>query len=154
MKRWFLIASLLSSGTTVLAQDSCFLFPVRVYNVIQNPSFELDGRQSCTSGFIDQYGLTIPFWTTATNEMLTGYLNACSGFVVPDSTVINAAKVNRFIFLYPAVPQPIPDGNGVVAVTDFGFDGRPYAYSKHTSYVSTCLPETMTKDSLYRLEFY
>ncbi|HTS44758.1 MAG TPA: gliding motility-associated C-terminal domain-containing protein [Puia sp.] len=154
MKTWVLITLFLSGCIVANAQDSCFLFPVRIYNVIQNPSFELDPGQSCTSGYIDQYGLTIPYWTTATNEMLTGYLNACSGFKVPDSTVIKASKTNRFIFLYPTVPQPIPDGKAVVAVTDFGFNGQPYAYSKHTSYVSTCLPETMTKDSLYRLEFY
>ncbi|HTQ63416.1 MAG TPA: gliding motility-associated C-terminal domain-containing protein [Puia sp.] len=153
MKKGVLIALFCGISSLVYSQDTCFRFTVRPYNIIQNPSFEREGLP-CASGFINQYGLTIPYWTTATDEMLTGYLNSCNNFQIPDSIFLEAVPQNRFVFLYPIVPQPIPDGNGVVAVTDFGFDGAPYSYPKHKSYISTCLPVTLEKDSLFRIEFY
>jgi hypothetical protein len=153
MKNGLLIIFLCFPSILMFSQDNCDRFPIRAYNIIRNPSFEREGLP-CASGFFNQAGLTVPYWTTATDEMVTGYLNACDNFLIPDTTFIRASHTNRYVFLYPVVPQPIPDGNGVAAVTDFGYNGGENVYPKHKSYVSTCLPETMQKDSLYRLEFY
>ena len=135
-------------------QNNCFQFTTRPYNIIPNPSFEIDPLQ-CASGYFDLLGLKIPSWTTGTDMILTGYLNACSNFLIADSTVFKASAVNPFIALYPLVPQPIPDGNGVAVVSDYGFtEGATHVYPKYASYVRTCLPTALEKDSLFRLEFY
>jgi gliding motility-associated-like protein len=152
MRKIVLTGSLFLIAGLIYGQDSCFKFPVKAYNVINNPSFEL-GALPCFSGYFDQPGLVVPFWTTPTVEMPTGYLNACTNFLMPDSLVISESFRTSYIFLYPLVPQPIPDGNGIIAVTDYGYNGPIYTYPFHKSYVSTCLQQTLDKDSLYRLEF-
>ena len=58
------------------------------------------------------------------------------------------------MYMFPLVPQPIPDGNGVAAVADFGYEGNRHVYAFQKSYVSTCLTQPLEKDSLYRLDFY
>ena len=53
------------------------------------------------------------------------------------------------------MPQPVPDAAGVLAVSDYGFaDGSIYVNPDYKSFASTCLTQTLRKDSLYRLDFY
>ena len=146
------LISYLAAGL-LYGQDSCFKFPVTPINVINNPSFELSSLP-CFSAYVDQLGYSVPYWTTPTYEVPTGYLNSCTNFLIPDSLIIDESFNTSNVFLYPVVPQPVPDGNGVVAVTDFAYDGAAYTYPFHKSYVSTCLQQGLEKDSLYSLEFY
>ncbi|SRR5579871_37904 len=146
---WFVLLSF-----CMRSQDNCFQFPSRFINIINNPSFEVDPAAACTSGYFDEQGLMIPYWTTPTDEMLTGYLNACTGFLVPQNIIVNEAYNNVYMYTFPLVPQPIPDGNGVAAVADFGSQGAVHIYPFHKSYVSTCLSDFLEKDSLYELDFY
>jgi gliding motility-associated-like protein len=145
---WFSFLSFFLQG-----QDTCFQFPARFISIINNPSFEIDPI-SCKSGYFNEQGLTIPFWTTPTNEVLTGYLNSCTNFLVPNDSIVNESFNNVYMYMFPLVPQPIPDGNGVAAVADFGYDGNTHEYPYRKSYVSTCLTSILQKDTLYRLDFY
>ena len=131
-----------------MCQDSCQKRPYRPINILSNPSFE-DNAVPCSSGFQN-----IPFWFTPTNEVLTGFLNACDSFKIPDTTIISYSFSQPNICLFPVVPLPIPDGNGVAAVSDFGYGGDIRVYPLHKSYVSTCLSSPLQKDSFYRLVFY
>jgi len=153
MRRRILLIWLSFLSYFVHGQNNCFLFPSRPINIISNASFEAD-PSFCASGYINTLGLTVPYWATSTNEMFTGYLNACSNFIIPDSIIIDASSITRFMSLYPIVPQPIPGGSGVAVIADFGYDGVINTYPFHKSYVSTCLTESLQKDSLYRLDFY
>src|ERR1700691_1562594 len=91
------------------SQDSCFQFPVRPISIVNNPSFEVNPA-SCASGYFNQQGLIIPSWTTPTNEVLTGYLNACTNFLIPNDSILNESFSNVYMYMFPVVPQPIPDG--------------------------------------------
>ena len=130
------------------SQDTCFQVPTRLINAISNPTFEND-VVPCTSG----YSL-VPGWTSPTNEVPLAFLNACTNFIIPDSTILNEFQIMPNTCLYPIVPQPIPSGNGVAAVSDFGFGGHFYVYPFHKSYLATCSKTILHKDSLYRLNFY
>jgi gliding motility-associated-like protein len=129
------------------SQDTCFQVPTRLINAISNPTFEND-VVPCTSG----YSL-VPGWTSPTNEVPLAFLNACTDFIIPDSTILNEFQIMPNTSLYPFVPQPIPSGNGVAAVSDFGFGGLYYVYPFHKSYLATCSKTILHKDSLYRLNF-
>jgi gliding motility-associated-like protein len=153
MRKIILTLFLALAGGLLYSQDSCFRFPVRAINVIKNPSFELSSPP-CTSGYVDQFGLLLPNWTTPTFELPTGYLNACSNFIIPDSTLIKEYAATNYLSLYPLVPQPIPDGEGVAVVSDYAWNHAIHTYPFHKSYVSTCLQQGLDKDSIYRLEFY
>jgi gliding motility-associated-like protein len=152
MRKIVLTLSCLLIAGLLYSQDSCFRFPVRAINVINNPSFEL-GSQPCFSGYLDELGVDLPFWTTPTYEVPTGYLNSCTNFLIPDSVILTESFNTPYVALYPLVPQPIPDGNGVVAVTDYAFEGALNTYPFHKSYIATCLQQSLEKDSLYRFEF-
>ncbi len=154
MKGQVLIILFLFLSGFLHSQNTCPQYPVTPYDIIPNPSFELTNTLNCTSGYFDQFGLMVPGWTATTDEMLTGYLNRCTNFIVPDSTIVKGAPLTRYPYLFPIVPQPMPDGDGVVVVADFGYDGVINTYPKHKSYVNTCLPALLQKDSLYKLEFY
>ncbi len=130
------------------SQDTCSRRPYWPINILSNPSFE-NSLTSCASGYQN-----VPFWFTPTSEMPTSFLNACDNFQIANPTMIAYSFTNPNICLYPIVPQPIPDGNGVAAVSDFGYGGAPYVYPFLKSYVSTCLTSILQKDSLYKLDFY
>jgi gliding motility-associated-like protein len=156
MCRLIKLLPLLLYSVTALSQgqDSCYRFPVKPVSFINNPSFEISPL-ACTSGYLGQFNFILPSWTTPTNEMLTGYLNACTNFLVPDSLVLLEANTNVYSAFFPIVPQPIPDGQGVVAVSDFAWGGGGLdTYPFRKSYVNTCLSGVLKKDSLYRLDFY
>jgi gliding motility-associated-like protein len=133
----------------IFSQDTCQTIPYYPLNILSNPSFE-NPAQPCTSGFQD-----IPFWYAPTNEVPTAFLNACTDFLISDSSMSAYSFICPNISFFPTVPQPIPDGNGVAAISDYGyFNGTYYVYPFHKSYVSTCLTSPLEKDSLYRFEFY
>jgi gliding motility-associated-like protein len=138
---------------SLYSQNSCLQFPSRQVSFINNPSFEIDPA-NCTSGYFNEQGLSVPYWTTPTNEVVTGYLNGCTNFLIPANIIISESYNNIYMYLFPVVPQPIPDGNGVAAIADFGSDGTPHVYPFLKSYVSTCLTDVLQKDSLYQLSFY
>ncbi len=129
------------------SQDTCFQVPGRQISAISNPTFEND-VVPCSSG----YSL-VPGWSSPTNEVPIAFLNACSNFTIPDSSILNEFLIIPNTCLYPIVPQPIPVGNGVAAVSDFGFGGHQYLYPFHKSYIATCSNKILLKDSLYRLTF-
>jgi gliding motility-associated-like protein len=129
-------------------QDTCNRTAFHPLNIISDPNFS-NASTPCLSSFTPSFT-----WYTPTNEMLTGFLNGCTGYVIPDTTFYNRSFTEPNICFLPAVPQPVPNGQGVAAVSDFGFGGAIHVYYGHKSYVSTCLTSPLQKDSLYRLEFY
>jgi gliding motility-associated-like protein len=157
-RRFFLPDQLMVKGVLILffcllsrkvhSQDSCERRPYIPVYLLSNPSFE-SYAAPCSSGFQN-----IPFWFTPTNEVPTGFLNACNNFFISDSIMIAYSFTNPNICLFPVVPQPIPDGHGVAAVSDFGYGGAIHVYPFRKSYVSTCLLSPLQKDSSYRLDFF
>ena len=135
--------------TKIFSQDSCHRIPYYPVAILNNPTFE-NPAQPCISGFQN-----IPFWYNPTNEVPTAYLNACTGFLISDSVMNAFSFTSPNIAFFPQVPQPIPAGNGVAAVSDYGYlTGSYYIYPYHKSYISACLTSPLQKDSLYRLQFY
>ena len=129
-------------------QDTCHQVPLRPIFILNNPSL-LDPA-SCTSGFSG-----IPFWYPASTEMLTGFLEPCTNYVVPDAAYISGAAQTPQAAILPLVPQPVPDGAGIIAVSDYGFAGGSiYINPDYKSFATTCLTQPLRQDSLYRLDFY
>lgn len=132
----------------VQAQDTCHQVPLRPIYILNNPS--LRSGAPCTSGFSG-----VPYWYPASTEMLTGFLDPCNNYIVPDTTYIAAAAQTPQVTLLPIVPQPVPDGAGVLAVADYGYAaGSRYVNPDYKSFATTCLTQPLRKDSLYRLDFY
>jgi hypothetical protein len=77
------------------SQDTCFQVPTRLINAISNPTFEND-VVPCTSG----YSL-VPGWTSPTNEVPLAFLNACTDFIIPDSTILNEFLILAYTRLFP-----------------------------------------------------
>jgi hypothetical protein len=129
-------------------QDTCHQVPLRPIFILNNPS--LLAAAPCTSGFAG-----IPFWYPASTEMLTGFLQPCTNYVIPDATYISGAAQTPQVAIFPVVPQPVPDGAGVIAVSDYGYaTGSIYTNPDYKSFATTCLSQTLRYDSLYRLDFY
>ena len=129
-------------------QDTCNRVPMDPIYILSNPSIE-NIPPNCTSGFSGVTG-----WYPTTSEMYTGFLNPCTNYLISDDTIAAAAFGSVYITLFPIVPQPVPDGKGVLAVSDFGFNQGVYIYPGYKSSASTCLTSTLLKDSLYRLDFF
>jgi gliding motility-associated-like protein len=129
-------------------QDTCNHTAFHPIDILIDPSFA-NAPAPCLSGFTPTSN-----WYLPTNEMLTGFLFACTDFTIPDSTFYNHSFLNPNICFFPAVPQPVPNGQGVVAISDFGYEGDAHVYYGHKSYISTCLLSPLQKDSLYRFDFY
>ena len=129
-------------------QDTCHQVPLRPIFILNNPS--LRASSPCNSGFSG-----IPYWYPTSTEMLVGFLDPCSNYVIPDTTYLSGAIQTPEAALLPVVPQPVPDGAGVIAVSDYGFaPGSVYVNPDYKSFAATCLTQTLRKDSLYRLDFY
>jgi gliding motility-associated-like protein len=135
-------------STQAHTQDTCNRVPMDPIYILSNPSIE-NIPANCTSGFSGVTG-----WYPTTNEMYTGFLNPCTNYLISDDTIVNASYSNVYISLFPIVPQPVPDGKGVIAVSDYGFNNGLYIYPGYKSAASTCLTGTLLKDSLYRLDFF
>jgi gliding motility-associated-like protein len=135
-------------STLARTQDTCNSVPMDPIFILSNPSIE-NIPPNCTSGFSGVTG-----WYPTTSEMYTGFLNPCTNYLISDDTIAAAAFGSIYICLFPIVPQPVPDGKGVLAVSDFGFNQGIYIYPGYKSSASTCLTGTLLKDSLYRLDFF
>lgn len=87
--------------------------------------------------------------------MLVFFLNSCANYTVTDSTYIAGAMQTPEAAILPLVPQPVPDGKGVLAVGDYGFaPGSTRINPDYKSYACTCITHLLRKDSLYRFDFY
>jgi gliding motility-associated-like protein len=129
-------------------QDTCHQVPLRPIFILNNPS--LLAAPPCTSGFTG-----IPYWYPSSTEMLTGFLEPCTNYLIPDATYISGAAQTPQVAIFPVVPQPVPDGAGVIAVSDYGYaSGSIYTNPDYKSFATTCLTQTLRKDSLYRFDFY
>ena len=116
--------------------------------VLNNP--RLLASSPCASGFTG-----IPSWYPTSTEMLAWFLQPCTNYTVPDATYLAGEAQTPQACLLPVVPQPVPDGAGVLAVSDYGYAaGSVYVNPDYKSFASTCLTQTLQKDSLYRLDFY
>jgi gliding motility-associated-like protein len=148
MRKGMQLVWMLWLAAQVHGQDTCFRVPVKLINAISNPTFE-NPSVPCTSGYN-----VVPGWVVPTNEVPVAFLNACTKFEIPDTTIFNESIVLPNVCMYPIVPLPIPSGTGVAAVSDYGYTGAYYLYPFHKSYVATCLNSPLVKDTLYRLSFY
>lgn len=129
-------------------QDTCHLVPMNPIFILNNP--RLLNAANCTSGFRG-----IPYWYPASSEMLTGFLEPCTNYLVPDTAYLAGIALTPQAALLPVVPQPVPDGAGVLAVSDYGFGaGSIYVNPDYKSFATTCLTQALRKDSLYRFDFY
>jgi gliding motility-associated-like protein len=132
----------------IYGQDTCNHSPFTPIFILNNTPLEYNSL-NCTSGFQG-----VPFWYPMYSEVLTGFLNPCTNYVIPDSTYVSGSVQSYNVCLFPTVPMPVPDGKGIIAVSDFGFNNGIYVYPSYKSYASTCLISPLQKDSLYRLDFY
>jgi len=129
-------------------QDTCHKGTFTPIYILNNPSLLPD--TPCTSGFRG-----VPYWYPTSTEMLVGFLEPCTNYLVPDTATITGAIQTPQASLYPIVPQPVPDGNGVLAVSDYGLiPGSMNVNPDYKSFAATCLTSPLRKDSLYRLDFY
>jgi gliding motility-associated-like protein len=134
--------------TVAYGQDTCNHAAFHPIDIVSDPYFA-NSPTPCVSGFAPSFT-----WYRYSDEMLTGFLYPCDNYVIPDSAYGNHSFSDPNIYFFPSVPRPVPGGQGVAGVTDFGFDGAVHVYYGHKSYVSTCLEAPLQKDSLYRLDFY
>jgi len=130
------------------AQDTCHRVPLTPIFILNNPTL-LPGP-GCSSTFRG-----VPYWYPASTEMLTFFLSPCTNYLVNDTSYIAGTKQSPVVGILPIVPQPVPDGKGVIAVGDYGFaPGSIHVNPTYKSFASTCLTQILQKDSLYRFDFY
>src|SRR5215469_16538001 len=99
-------------------QDTCNHTAYHPINIVSDPYFARNPNP-CLSSFTPGFS-----WYTPTNEMLTGFLYGCDGYTIPDSTFYNRSFSEPNICFLPLVPQPVPNGQGVAAVSDFAYEGN------------------------------
>ena len=152
------IIVLLFAPLLIHAQNSCNKYPLKQLNIIPNPSFEfLDTESRCFSHNILPPSPITQSWYSPTYYTLcyqdpVAYLVSCSNFVIADSLIylpLLTGNSHTDIF-YPIVPQPVPNGNGIIAINDWP---RFLIGSGFKSYTAACLNTTLQKDSLYMLDF-
>jgi gliding motility-associated-like protein len=129
-------------------QDTCRQVPLSPLFILNNPG--LRSALPCASGFTG-----IPYWSPASTEMLVWFLDPCTNYTVTDATYLAGEALTPQTALLPVIPQPVPDGAGVLAVSDYGFaPGSIYVNPDYKSFAATCLTQPLRKDSLYRFDFY
>ena len=139
------------------SQATCPTVPFSSLSLIPNPSFDTLFSNPCTSGIDGYNGLELTGWIPLTYPIPLICLNSCSKFVIPDDDILNyiLGNQNAYFAELPTVPQPIPNGSGIIAVYDWAYDFQvggdtPY----HKSYAAAGLTNELYKDSLYRLDFF
>ena len=148
---------------TASSQNDCNIFPVQKLDIILNPSFE--SGNNCSSGFIGYSSVNLPNWYALNYLIPMTYYNSCSNFIIPDQ--LYSAALNRYFtaplqsvdfsqpFIDTDVPMPVPDGKGVVEITDNAVQAGEITDSQWIkNYIGTCLTHPLKKDSLYKLDFY
>ena len=150
MKFVFLFLIAYYSISFASAQINCNKIPFYPVNYIRNSSLEQDSAScSLIISATNNTSLlsTIPYWQYPVypNPMSVFYFGECNSF-------ITATRYE----VYPVVPQPIPDGKGVLGL----YDGSSNSSSvnsdtfKQKGTIATILTHPLKKDSLYRLNFY
>ena len=161
MKTWLLFFFLsLAIGNTV-AQVNCNKMPFYPANHIRNPSLEQVNYSCETWLYTDTNASTIPmisiipYWQNPVNNYHNlSYFGECNNFHVyidPQYQIQNPGVVHL-----PLVPQPIPDGKGVIGIEHLRAKAwTPWSDSlRSKDYISTNLLRPLKKDSLYRFSFY
>lgn len=148
---------------TVTAQQQCRQFPVRKIDIIPNPSFEVGN--GCPSNYLFPGSHTsIIGWTSLHPTVPAGYVSRCSDFIISDSSIsVDHGLAQWFteprgltleITSPPVMPQPLPDGNATLLITDRARISNRQRDSDYVkTYMATCLLQPLQKDSLYRLDF-
>jgi gliding motility-associated-like protein len=123
------------------AQD-CNKYPMRLTTtIIVNPSFEAR-TDICPNFVLGNVGNkvidNVPGWQLATVFGNTWYFGECNNFVFEPPLPV-----------FPKVPQPIPDGKGVLTFFDHEGGGRFPA----KTYLSNCLASPLLSRYPYTLKF-
>jgi gliding motility-associated-like protein len=132
-------------------QDYCLKAPFVFIDAIKNPSFEVP--QPCNnSDIFDRLTYPIPGWLPSSKGFVA-YLHECFNFKRPP--VITSSPFHDYF--HPVVPQPIPDGKGVIVLVDWPEQETKINDTNHIdikSYVFSTLKKPLKKDSLYQFVFY
>lgn len=152
------------SYTNGNAQYFCTQAPFKQTPAILNPSFEIPITCTNSDNFVSlQY--QVPGWRVS-YPTYTFYYNACTNFILADHNPVLfppgmplTPSLYQFFKYYPSVPQPIPDGKGLVAISDLAgskasVSGSNYSYDDPKTFLFTNLTTPLKKDSLYQLQFY
>jgi gliding motility-associated-like protein len=169
---WSLIKStvltviLLLCVLPVKAQTSCNTLLFWPSDHIRNGSLE-QINTACekylftdTSSRVIPMKYLVPFWQSPIfSYNYTYYLGICNGFTLgyDDATYDRNRSPgdNSHLIHLPIVPQPIPDGKGVLGLlSNRSLTGTPGAdLLREKDYICTNLFRTLKKDSTYRLDF-
>lgn len=143
------------------AQINCTLAPFKPINSIPNPSFEI--TQPCANSDAFAYlQYPVPGWFASDSDY-TYYYHACTNFILTDHNpslfppgLPITPALYQFFHFFPKVPQPVPDGNGVIAISDWPAGTKKFGDSTYVdpkTYIYSRLIRKFKKDSLYKLNF-
>lgn len=163
MKTCFLNIFLLFCSFFAKGQTNCNKIPFYPTYYIGNPSLE-QVSYSCETHlntstsplFIPMISI-IPHWQEPVLDYLgLTYLGQCNRFYIPQDAISFSNNPGSFPLYDPLVPQPIPDGKGVIGLySERSRNGSSSSDAfKAKEYISTNLLHPLKKDSLYRLSFY
>ncbi|MES2329499.1 MAG: hypothetical protein V4539_07850 [Bacteroidota bacterium] len=161
MKIVFLSVLLLCFLFTCKAQNACNTAPFSLSNHLRNPSLE-QVLSTCETVIANDslrppLSAFIPYWQFPIKDYgAVEYFAQCNQFYYPRDPADEIRNPNSRINRYPLVPQPIPDGRGVVGmICRRSPVGTPLADTfAAKDYISNNLLRTLKKDSLYRVSFY
>ncbi len=165
MKSTVATALLIIIPFIIKAQKHCIQFPGKKLDIIANPSFEI-ASGNCLSNYVfNSSRMVILNWYSLHQIVPVAYVTRCFNFALWDSLLVSdneAAKsifpnrlaTEAFLTFPPVMPQPLPDGNAALLITD---KARPPGQTGDSTdakgYAATCLLQPLQKDSLYRLDF-
>lgn len=165
-KRSALTITALLFGFILRAQTSCNTLLFKPVDHIKNGSLEQINTSCEKYLFTDTSRRSlsmkqlVPFWQSPMFlYQVINYLGVCNGFTLGYDDVTydrnRSPGDNSHLTHLPIVPQPIPDGNGVLGLlSNRSQAGTPSTdlYSQK-NYICTNLFRTLKKDSTYRLDF-
>jgi gliding motility-associated-like protein len=146
-----------------MAQDNCNKMPFYPADYIGNPSLE-QVSYSCETDLITTTSplfvpmiSIIPYWQEPVLDYMgLTYFGQCNRFYIPKNPRDYSYENSGYPLYDPLVPQPIPDGKGVIGISsDRSLSGSASSDRyRAKNYICTNLLRLLKKDSLYRLSFY
>ncbi|RNI39090.1 hypothetical protein EFY79_05440 [Hanamia caeni] len=163
MKIWLILFSLIATARNTMAQDNCNKMPFYPADYIGNPSLE-QVSYSCETDLITTTSplfvpmiSIIPYWQEPVLDYMgLTYFGQCNRFYIPKNPRDYSYENSGYPLYDPLVPQPIPDGKGVIGISsDRSLSGSASSDRyRAKNYICTNLLRLLKKDSLYRLSFY
>lgn len=164
MRTWLLYFFIFFSVSYSKSQTNCKKIPFYPASHIRNASLE----QLAGSCYTTIYGAPndsahpamssiIPYWQIPVKNYLgIQYFGVCNNFIFSYRPEDFGPNSTGFPVYRPLVPQPIPDGKGVLGFLSQRSSGGTASSDTFLSkeYISNNLLRPLKKDSTYRLSFY